>query len=136
MRVLTFHVPDLLVWEGLCLKFSALMTKGPVRNCGRGHLHLITFNSNGAARIADVLFDGTMRRGRSDSRQRHHPVGFAAECDGLEDPRCTRTIGNASHLAAGLRRKAGDKLEGQASSVVVWHGSQSKRHLDVFKQLL
>jgi hypothetical protein len=118
MRVLTFHVPDLLVWEGLCLKFSALMTKGPVRNCGRGHLHLITFNSNGAARIADVLFDGTMRRGRSDSRQRHHPVGFAAGYDGLGGSPFARTIGNASHLAPGLYGKVGDRLQGQASSVV------------------
>ena len=76
-----------------------------------------------------------MRRGRSDSRQRHRPVGFAAECDGLEDPRCTRTIGNASRLAPGLRGRAGDKLQGQASSVDVWHGSQSKRHLDIFQEL-
>ncbi len=63
-------------------------------------------------------------------------VGSAAECDGLEDPRCARTIGNASHLAPGLRGRAGDKLQGQASSVAAWRGSQSKRHLDVFKELL
>ena len=85
--------------------------------------------------IAGGLFGDTMRRGRSDSRQRHRPVGFAAECDGLEDPRCTRTIGNASRLAPGLRGRAGDKLQGQASSVDVWHGSQSKRHLDIFQEL-
>ena len=95
-----------------------------------------SFRTKDAAKIADEPFDGTMRRGRSDSPERHRPVGCAAECDELEDPRCTRTIGNASRLALRLHGRAGDKLQGQASIVVVWHASPSKRHLDVFKQLL
>jgi len=37
----------------------------------------------------------------------------------LEDPRCTRTIGNASRLALRLHGRAGDKLQGQALIVVV-----------------
>ena len=88
------------------------------------------------AKIADVLFDGTVRREQSDSRQRHRPVGSATECDGFEDPRFTRTIGNASRLALRLHGRVGDKLQDQALIVVVWHASPSKRHLDVFKQLL
>ena len=89
-----------------------------------------------AAKTADEPFDGTVRRGRSDSRQRHRPVGCAAECDGLEDPPFLRTIGNATRLSLRLHGRAGDKLEDQGSIVVVWHASPSKRHLDVFKQLL
>ena len=87
-------------------------------------------------RIADELCDGTICRGRSGSRQCHRPVGFAAEYDGLEDPPCARTIGNASRLALGLHGRAGDKLQDPASSVAVWPASQSKRHLDIFKELL
>ena len=45
------------------------------------------------------------------------------------------TIGNASHLAPGPRGRAGDRLQVQASIVVVWNASRSKRHLHVFKQL-
>jgi hypothetical protein len=86
-------------------------------------------------RIADVLLDGTTRRGHSDSRQHHRPVGLVAECDVLEDPPCARTIGNAIHLALGLRGRAADKPLDQASSGAVWHGSPSKRHLDVLKEL-
>jgi hypothetical protein len=86
-------------------------------------------------RIADVLLDGTSRRQRSDSRQHHPPVGFVAECDGLEDLPFARTIGNASHLAPGLRGRAGDKPLDQVSSGAVWHGSPSKRHLDILKEL-
>ena len=71
-----------------------------------------SFRAKDAAKIADGLFDGTVRREQSDSRQRHRPVGCAAECDGLEDPRCTRTIGSASRLAPALPRRAGDKLQG------------------------
>jgi hypothetical protein len=89
-----------------------------------------------AAKIADGLFVGTVRRGQSDSRQRHRPSGSGARCDELGDPRCTRTIGNASRLSLRLHDRAGDKLQRQASIVVVWHASPSKRHLDVFKQLL
>src|ERR1700694_3901155 len=89
-----------------------------------------------AAGIADALFDGTVHKGRSNSRQRHRPVGSAVECDGLEGLRCTRRIGNASRLAPGLCGRAGDKLRGQASSVAVWHEFESKRHLDMVKKLL
>jgi hypothetical protein len=86
--------------------------------------------------VADGSFDGTVRKGQSDSRQRHRPVGYADECDGLEDPPCARTIGSASHLAPGLPRRVGDRLQNQASGVAVLHGSQSKRDLHVFKELL
>jgi hypothetical protein len=71
------------------------------------------------ARIADGFFDGTMGRGRLDFLQRHRPVGFVAEYDGPEDYPFGRTIDNASHLAPGLRGKAGDKLRGQVLIVVV-----------------
>src|SRR6266404_8227149 len=93
-----------------------------------------SFRTKDAANIADGLFDGTVRREQSDSRQRHLPSGSGARCDELEDPRCTRTIGNASHLGPGLPGRVGDKLQAQASIVVVWHASPSKCHLDVFKQ--
>ena len=87
-------------------------------------------------RITDELFDGTTHRERSDCRQRHRPVALAGECDGLEDPPCARTIGNASHLAPGLRGRAGDKRQDQVSSVAALLGSLSKCHLHVFKELL
>jgi hypothetical protein len=45
-------------------------------------------------------------------------------------------IDNAIHLAPELHGKAGDKLRDQVSSVAVSRGSQSKRHLHVFKKLL
>ena len=64
------------------------------------------------------------------------PGGSGARCDELEDPRYTRTIGNASRLALRLHGRAGDKLQDQASSVAVWHGSRSKCDLNVFKKLL
>ena len=63
-------------------------------------------------RIADELFDGMRRRGRSDSQQRHRRVDPAAECGGFEDLPSDRTIGNASHLAPGLPGKADDMLPG------------------------
>ena len=47
-----------------------------------------------------------------------------------------RTIGNASRLARGLPGRAGDKLQGQVSSVAALRGSLSKRHLYFFKELL
>ena len=87
------------------------------------------------AYLADVLFDGMMRRGQSDSRQRPRPVGSAAECDGLEDPPFVRTIDSASRRVSGLRGRAGDKPRAQASTVGAWRGSLSKRHLDVLKEL-
>ena len=89
-----------------------------------------------AFRNADGLLDGMMRRGRSDSLLRHRPVGFAAECDGLEDPPYAHTIGSASHLAPGLCDRAGDNLQDRASTVGAWRGSQSKRHMHFFKELL
>jgi hypothetical protein len=86
--------------------------------------------------IAGVLFDGRMRKGQLNSRPRHLLVGFAAECDGLQDFPCVRTIGSASRLELGLHRRAADKLQRQASSVVVWHVSESNRPLNIFKKLL
>jgi hypothetical protein len=88
------------------------------------------------AYLADGHFDGTMRRGRSDSRPRHRPVGSAAECDGLEDPPSARTIGTAIHLAPGLRGRVGDTRPDQAASAAALQGSVSKRHLHFFQQLL
>jgi hypothetical protein len=87
-------------------------------------------------RIADGLFDDTMRRGRLDSRPRHRPVGSVAECDGLEDPPCARTIGIAIHLAPELHGRAGDKLQGQVLSGVALLRFLSKRDLHFFKELL
>ena len=86
-------------------------------------------------RIADGLFDGTTRRGRSDSRQNHRPVGSATEHDGLEVPPCARTIDNATYLAPELPGRACDKLQVQASSEAVLRGFLSKRDLDFFKEL-
>jgi len=87
-------------------------------------------------KIADGPFDGTVRIGQSDSRQRQRLVGFADECDGPGDPPFARTIGIASRLAPGLRGRAGDKLPDQASSGVGSLGSRSKRDLHFFKELL
>jgi hypothetical protein len=86
-------------------------------------------------RIVDGPFDGTMRRGRSDSRPCHCPVGSATECDGLEGPPFARTIGSAIHLAPGLHGRAGDTLPDQASTVGTWRGFPSKRDLHFFKKL-
>jgi hypothetical protein len=87
-------------------------------------------------RIADELFDGMRRRGRSDSQQRQRPVGFVAECGGPEDPPCARTNGNASRLALKLHGRAADKLHGQGASEIALLGSPSKHNLDFFKKLL
>ena len=76
-----------------------------------------------------------MSTGRSDSRQRHRPVDFVAECDGLEDFLCARTVGNASRLDPALQGRAGDTLQDQALDVADCWNFESKRHLDVFKQL-
>ena len=99
-------------------------------------MSLIRNLSQADFRIANELLDGMRRRGRSDFRQRHHPVGSAAECDGFEDFPYTHTIGNASRLAPGLHGRAGDKLQGQAASGAAWPGCQSKCDLDFFKELL
>ena len=87
------------------------------------------------SRIANGLFDGKTHTGRLNSRQCHRPVDFVAECDGFEDYLFGRTIGIAIHLAPRLHGRAGDKLPGQALSDAVWHGSRSKRLLDVLKEL-
>ncbi|ERR1019366_9319306 len=87
-------------------------------------------------RFDDGLFDGTVRRGRSDSRLYHRPVGLAIECDELEDPPFAHNIDNAIHLAPGLPSRARDKPRGQASIVVVLRGFSSKRDLDIFEELL
>jgi len=86
--------------------------------------------------LADEFFDDTTHRGLSDSRPRHRLVGSAAECGGLEDLPSGRTIGTASRLAPELLGRAGDKLQIQASGEAAWRGSQSKRHLHFFKELL
>jgi hypothetical protein len=73
-------------------------------------------------RIANGLLDGMMRRGRSDSRQRHRPVGSASECGGLDDLPSAHTVGIASRLAPGLVSKVDYKLQRQVS--IVWHGCE------------
>ena len=45
-----------------------------------------------------------------------------AECDGLEDLPCARTIGNANRLSLGLHGRVDDKLQDQASSGAAWRG--------------
>jgi hypothetical protein len=113
------------------------IVKRPRISQGSGPSSLVT-ELGTSARLQDFyeLLGGTLHKELSGSRQCRRPNGFAAECDGLEDPPCARTIGNASSLVPGLRGRAGDKLQGQVSIVAVWRGSQSKRHLDIFKQLL
>ena len=91
--------------------FAAVTKKHYVDEITRDTLLLLI------AHLADGLFDGRRRRGRSDSRKRHLPVGSAVECDGLEDLPFARTIDNASHRVPRLCGKAGDKLQGQASTV-------------------
>jgi hypothetical protein len=59
-----------------------------------------------------------------------------AECDGLEALPSGHEIGSASRLAPGLRGRAGDKLQGQISSVAVSRGSFSKSDLHLFEKLL
>jgi hypothetical protein len=86
-------------------------------------------------KIADVLFDGTTHKGRSDSRPCHRLVGPAAECGELADLPSTRTIDNAIRLAPGLPGRAGDTLQDQASGGAAWRGSLSKRDLHFFKEL-
>jgi hypothetical protein len=82
--------------------------------------------------FADELFDGTSRTGRSDSWQRHRPVGCVAECDGFEDRPSSRTIDTASYLAPELHGKACDMLPEQAASVAALLESHSKCHLHFF----
>jgi hypothetical protein len=77
-----------------------------------------------------------MRRNLSDSRQRHRPVGSAAECGGLEDLPYVRRIDNASHLSPGLLGTTGDKLQDQVSSGVAFCGFPSKCDPNFFKELL
>jgi hypothetical protein len=89
----------------------------------------IPFGANG-------LFDGRRCKGLSNWIRCHHPAGFAAVCDGLEDSPCARTIGIAIRRAPRLHDRAGDKLQDQASTVGAWHGSPSKRDLHFFKELL
>ena len=96
---------------------------------------MTSIRAKNATRIAGGFFDDTVRGGRSDSQRRHRPVGSATERDGLEGLAYARTIGNASRLAPAPRGRGGDKIQGQASIVVVWYASRYKRHLHVFKQL-
>ena len=85
---------------------------------------------------AGVLFGDSQYKELSNWIRYHRPAVRAAECDGLEGLPCARTIGNASHLAPGLYGRVGYKLQGQVSSGVPWHGSQSKHHLHFFNELL
>jgi len=64
------------------------------------------------------------------------PVGCVAECDGLEDSAYTRRNDNATHLAPGLPGRVGVKVHRQAASIAALRGSQSKRYLHFFKELL
>jgi hypothetical protein len=89
----------------------------------------IPFGANG-------LFGGRRYKGLSNWIRCHRPVGFVAECDGLEDPPCARTIDNAIHHAPGLPCRAGDTLQDQASIVAAWRRFPSKRDLHFFKKLL
>ena len=73
----------------------------------------------------DELFDGNSHKEQLDSLPCHRRGGSAAECDGLEDLPCARTIGIASHLAPELHGRADDKSQGQAATVAAWLGSQS-----------
>jgi hypothetical protein len=76
-----------------------------------------------------------MRREGLDFRQRHRPVGFGPECDGLEDFSSAHIAGNASRLAPTLHGKAGDKIPDQALGGVDLLGSLSKRHLHFVKKV-
>ena len=78
----------------------------------------------------------TLNKERLGFPLRHRPAGFAAEYDGLEDLRCTRTVDTAIHLAPGLPGRVGGKLQEQVLSVAAWHGSESQSHLHVFNKLL
>src|ERR1039457_3254490 len=92
-----------------------------------GYRRCLTEDAAKIQTMADDLFDGTVLRGRSDSRLYHRPVGPAIECDELEDPHFAHNIDNAIHLAPGLPGRARDKPRGQASIVVVLRGFSSKR---------
>ena len=66
---------------------------------------------------ADGRFGDRRYKGLSNWIQCHHLVGYAVECDGLEDLPSAHTTGNASRLAPRLPVRAGGKLQGQASSL-------------------
>ena len=72
---------------------------------------------------ADALFGDTHYKELLNWTRCHRLVGRAAGHDAPGDSSFVRTIGNASHLAPGLPGRAGDKLQCQASIVVVWHAS-------------
>ena len=84
---------------------------------------------------ARALFGDSHYKELSNWIRYHRPAGCAAECDGLEDLPCARTIGNASRLSPELPGRVGDKLQDQAASGVAWRGSLSKRDLHFFKEL-
>jgi hypothetical protein len=65
----------------------------------------------------------------------HPRACSAAECDGLEEPRSSRTIGSASCLAPRLYGRADDRLQDQASSGAVWIEFQSTDYLNAFQKL-
>ena len=84
----------------------------------------------------DELFGDNSHKVPPSSLPCHPLTGSDIEYDGLEDPPCARTIGNAIHLVPGLPGTAGDTPLVQAASEAVLLGSLSKRHLDFFKELL
>jgi hypothetical protein len=84
----------------------------------------------------DELFGDNSHKVPPSSLPCHPLTGSDIEYDGLEDPPCARTIGNAIHLVPGLPGTAGDTPPVQAASEAVLLGSLSKRHLDFFKELL
>ncbi len=86
-------------------------------------------------RIADGLLGDTLHIESPNSLPCHRPDGCAALCDELGDPPFAHTIGNAIHLAPKLHGRAVYKPQAQASSGAAWHGSQSKRRLDVLEEL-
>jgi hypothetical protein len=57
----------------------------------------VTCEVGKACAFVDGSLGGTGHKEPPDSRPRHHPAGSAPERDGLEDPRLSHTIGNASH---------------------------------------
>ncbi len=71
-----------------------------------------------------------------DSQPCHPPDGCAVECGELEDPRSSRTIGNASRPSPGLYGRVGDRLQDQASIVAVWIEISSMGYLNTLKELL
>ena len=63
----------------------------------------------------------------------HPRACSAAECDGLEEHRSSRTIGSASRLSSELDGRVDDRLQDQASSVAVWIEFHSTDYLNALE---